>query len=288
MALLVDEDAARDFCRSFLIPYEKPRLFQCMARNKYADGNLSKHSLVLERSVLTFDSNNKDMVEENFIRELRKVDILAKAGFYKDPKKGENLSIQPEWIVVYITAYPLDEDDACDEFMQRVLERRKQFRRAMVNHNNKRSNKMADGTCSGGCPPAAMMMSRLMSQMQTCLHLSPCPTHRMLKLDVDTKDPMLLKQLYVAMKETNVVLAMETRGGFHVVIERGPGCQSLFLFAKAVNSTIKQPDRWITIEDSSGPMVAIPGTSQGGFAVRLATDEWKEAVLSAAAGVAEK
>lgn len=259
MTLLVDEEEAREFCRTFLLPYEKPRLFQCMARNKYADGKLSKNGIFLERSCLTFD--NKNTAEDNFIRELCKVDVLAQAKMYKDAK---DLTIEPDWMVVYVTAYPLDEDDACDEFIQRVLERRKNHRRALIKR-----------TISDASIPA---MSRLMSQMQTCLHLSPCRKHRMLKLDVDTKDANLLHQLYASMKETNVVVAVETRGGFHVVIERGPGCQSLFMFARQVNSTLKKAEQWITIEDGAGPMIAIPGTNQGGFTVRLATNVWKEAL----------
>jgi hypothetical protein len=104
----------------------------------------------------------------------------------------------------------------------------------------------------------------------------------MLKLDIDTKDPELIQQLQQAMRDCTLVLAMETRGGYHLIIERrGQGLQGLWKFAREVNRGVTAQDQWITVEDNSGPMVAIPGTNQGGFTVRLKTEEWKAALRAA-------
>jgi len=262
--LLADEDEARKFARTFLLPYGKPRLFQCVARKKYTNGGtqLGRGQYILEQRILDFD--DEERAEERFIRELRKAEVLAQAGMYTDEK---NAPIQIDWMVAYITAYPLDEDDATDAFIAHVLERRKDRRQAL------RNNKM---------DASQPIMSKPMKAMQTFLHKSPCRMERLLKLDIDTKDPALLHQLYTAMHEAVVVVAAETRGGYHVVIERGKCCQGLWKFARDINTQIEKAYQWITIEDGTGPMFAIPGTNQGGFTVRLATEQWREALQTAA------
>lgn len=105
----------------------------------------------------------------------------------------------------------------------------------------------------------------------------------MLKLDVDTKDPTLIKQLQKSINSAVIVMAAETRGGYHVVVEKGPWCRSLYDFARAVNDGVPKEDQWITIENNRGPMYAIPGTSQGGFEVKIRTEMWQQAVHHSAA-----
>ena len=124
------------------------------------------------------------------------------------------------------------------------------------------------------------IVSRTIGHMQTFLHQNPCRQHRMLKLDVDTKDPELLGNLYRSMADCDIKVAVETRGGYHVVVTRGPSCQELWKFAMSINNvaTMASANQWITIEDNNGPMIAIPGTKQGGFTVRDATTHWQEAV----------
>ena len=73
--LLVDEEAARHFCRTFLLPYARPRILQCVARKKYANGEMNMGTLILERTVLRFDKGQES--EDKFIRELRKFEILS-------------------------------------------------------------------------------------------------------------------------------------------------------------------------------------------------------------------
>jgi hypothetical protein len=259
-SILVDEEEARKFCQEYLMLSRKPRLAKVIARNKYVpDKKLSSGTQIHESMILSFDSDN---AEDRFVRFLRQVDILACADFYRDPK-DTHFVIDPAWMVVYITAYPLDEEDAADVFMEKIAERRRNFRKAVT---NKSANPVP--------------VSRVTSLLESALHQSPCREHRLLKLDVDTKDPELLQDLYRALAGCTVVVAAETRGGYHVVIERGPSCQGLHKFAKAVQAGVHVQDHWITIENGSGPMFAVPGTNQGGFTVRLVTEQWRHAVAS--------
>ena len=257
--LLVDEEAARQFCRTFLLPYARPRILQCVARKKYANGEMNMGTLILERAVLRFDKGQES--EDKFIRELRKFDILADNGMYVEPKV--KTVIKPQWTVPYITAFPLDEDDAADAFVAKVIEIRKDQRKALE------KSKTAD---------EAPNMSNIMSKMNTLLHQHPCKNHKWLKLDVDTKDPALIQQLQDSMEGAIVVFAAESRGGYHVVLEKGPVCRSLYKFAQLVNEGVPKEDQWITVENNSGPLLAIPGTSQGGFIVQSATEIWRRGV----------
>ena len=263
--LLVDEAAAREFCRTFLLPYPAcPRLLQCVARKKYAKGDddVQWHGpglIILERNILYFDQGQ--VSEDDFIRQLRKIEVIADAGLYTNPRQPEQV-LSLDWVVVYITAYPLDEDEAADAFVFKVLATRQDQRRAHA------KDKHHDG------------MTHIVSKVQTLLHQHPCKKWRWLKLDVDTKDPALIAQLQNVLQGASIVMAAETRGGYHVVLEKGPHCQELYALERRVNEEVRNEEQWITIENNRGPMLAIPGTNQGGFAVKSATEIWRLGVQS--------
>ena len=200
--------------------------------------------------------------EDNFIRELRKIQVLADAGLYTNPRQPCQI-IPSDWMVVYVTAFPLDEEDAADALVTKVLAVRQDQRRAQVN------NKQYEG------------MTKLVSKVHTLLHQHPSRQHKWLKLDVDTKDPRHLVELYKALQGATIVQAVETRGGYHVILERGSWCRDLYAMASRVNKGVALQDQWITIENNPGPMVAVPGTSQGGFTVLDVTEDWRQAVASA-------
>lgn len=266
MSLLKNEDDALIFYREFIEPHKQARLLQVTARNKYCNGSLSRSTLILERSVHSYKNGKGDMNENSFLQQLKRYDAIAKAGLYTDPKKDDT-RIPVEALVIYMTAYPLDEDDACDEFVSQILKSRQVARKQYMNCAYQ-VDKVSRTT--------EPIMTSTLGKLKSCLHSSASRLNRMLKLDIDTKDSILLANLYEAMKDCVVLVAVETRGGYHVVIERGPSCQTLWKFARDVNSTIKKDDQWVTIENGDGPMIAIPGTNQGGFTVRLATKEWKD------------
>eukprot|EP00977_Amphora_coffeiformis_P004160 scaffold846_cov168-Amphora_coffeaeformis.AAC.17 len=266
-ALLPDEAATRDFCRNFLLPHPNcPRLLQCVARKKYAKDDpdadwQGPDCAILERTVLYFDRGQAS--EDAFIRELRKMEILANAGgiYFTNPRDVKPAqSIPLAWTVVYITAYPLDEDEAADAFVSKLLSTRQDQRRAHAKGNHQQG------------------MAHILSKVQTLLHQHPSKSIRWLKLDVDTKDPKRLTQLQDALQGATIVMAVETRGGYHVVLEKGPYCQGVYALEKCVNKGVAHKDQWLTIENNSGPMLAIPGTNQGGFTVKPATDVWRKGV----------
>lgn len=222
--------------------------------------------VILEQTVLRFDKGQES--EDKFIRELTKMSILADAGMYVEPSKvkhgsGETVTkIQSEWMVPYITACCLDEDDAADGFVQKVMETRKDQRKAL--ENQKTADKVP-------------CMSNVMSKMMTQLHQHPCREYRWLKLDVDTKDVELIQQLQESLKGATVLVAVESRGGYHVILEKGPFCQSLYKFVRSTNQGVPKEEQWITIEND-GALLAIPGTNQGGFAVQCRTEMWRQGV----------
>ena len=226
-----------------------------LARKKYSDEQLKMQCLILKRTVLRFDQGQ--VSEDKFIRELLKMDVLAENGLYVKP------IIKPSWMVPYITAFPLDEDDAADAFVDKVIQTRREQRKALE------SARTAD---------SAPSMSNVVSKMHTLLHQHPSKIHRWLKLDVDTKDPRLVQQLQEVIKGAKIIFATESRGGYHVILEKGSFCQSLYRFAAAVNRDCAKEDQWITIENNSGPLLAIPGTNQGGFVVKDATEMWQSSV----------
>lgn len=264
-SLLVDEEAARQFCRSFLLPYERPRIIQFIARRKYSDNSMKAAKIILEQKVLRFDQGQKS--EDAFIQELLKMSILADAGIYVESSKSNKVAaattIKQEWMVPYITAFPLDEDDAADGFVAKLMEVRKEQRKALE------KQKTAD---------KAPCMSNVMSKMTTLLHQHPYKECRWLKLDVDTKDLELVQQLQESMRGAVVLFAAESRGGYHVVLKKGQFCESLYKFVCTVNKGVPKEDHWISIENHDGPLLAIPGTNQGGFVVQCRTEMWKEGV----------
>lgn len=64
-----------------------------------------------------------------------------------------------------------------------------------------------------------------------------------------------------------------------IVLEKGKAYRALYKLASIVNAEVPKQDQWLTLENNNGPMLAIPGTCQGGFAVKDATREWQVAVL---------
>lgn len=309
-SLVADEEAARHFCRTYLLPYKNPHILQLCARRKYAthttmpennkkhDMMMSSSVIILERIDLGFDKGQES--EDLFIRELNKMDILANAGFYTErSKKGTSGGVEDdnsrakilkaEWMVPYITAFGLDEDDAADAFVQKVLDTRKEQRRMLDKKGNQPETKKTRNAPS---------MTNITSKMRSLLHQHPSTNYRWLKLDVDTKQPDLILELQSCLMGGHILYAAESRGGYHVVLEKGPYCKSLYAFASQLVKkrgtaggggskkdsddnqlhVAEEEEEWLTIENHKGPLVAIPGTSQGGFIVQNVTEEWRERV----------
>jgi hypothetical protein len=87
-------------------------------------------------------------------------------------------------------------------------------------------------------------------------------------LDVDTKDPDKIESLKNFLREHGIKpqLAIETRGGYHVLLNRsslGKNHEKLYRF---IQSSLDE--KWISIEGGNA-LVVIPGTWQGGFVTRI-------------------
>lgn len=258
--ILEDVDETRRFVELLELHQEEgqhPRILQLIARNEYANGQLCRSCVIVDRTVV----HNK----VSLLRQLQKYEILAQAGFYQDDA-GE--TIQPQWMAPYITLFALNEDDALDALTGWVTDQRRQQRHAFLARN-----KEAPSTN----PSSAPALSRLDRRWISLLHKSPCSQFSgWLKLDVDTKDPEKIRLLQGALSQCTVLLAIETRGGYHVVVETGKSTQELYHF---VHRNGAGNEEWVTLENKGkGPMLAMPGTKQGGFVVRLVTEEWQDSV----------
>lgn len=78
----------------------------------------------------------------------------------------------------YVSAYPLDVDDACDAFIALILKHRTERRRALVNQKGKEVHE-------GLLLPA---LQQPISKLESLLQQSSNLQHRLLKLDVDTNE----------------------------------------------------------------------------------------------------
>ena len=65
-----------------------------------------------------------------------------------------------------------------------------------------------------------------------------------------------------------------------LVLEKGKARRALYKLASIVNADVPKQDQWLNHArlNNDVPMLAIPGTCQGGFAVKDATREWQVAV----------
>jgi hypothetical protein len=123
---------------------------------------------------------------------------------------------------------------------------------------------------------------RTHARITSAIHKSPCVGRtKLMDLDVDTKDPLLLAQLVACFGDLGVWdavrLVIETRGGFHVLLaskEVGKAYPAIAAFCKAADKDARG-DPWCSMS-SKDNVVPLPGTVQGGFRVRLVTvDEFK-------------
>lgn len=83
------------------------------------------------------------------------------------------------------------------------------------------------------------------------------------KLDVDTRDPLLITELNDLLKRLGVEIGLiiKTKNGLHYAIRKGSISKSAH---QAMYKFAQEHIEWMSIENGS-PMLAVPGTTQGGF-----------------------
>lgn len=225
MSLIHDIDQLKQFYE-FISQYQGQRLIMPTARNKYMQE--PRGSIVFDRYI--FDPKKHNM--DTFINQIRRYQILLDNGLYN---LKDGTPIKSEWIVIYITSNDLDPENAWD-LMQID----------MIKRNRDRRNQ------------PELKFPNVISEYKTCLHKSIAT--KSLKLDVDTKDPVDIKNLQIALGGVQILIVVETKNGYHILFKPGS--------YKVLYDYIKVNKEKISLEKDN-PNIAIPGLYQGGFKTRI-------------------
>ncbi len=102
---------------------------------------------------------------------------------------------------------------------------------------------------------------------------SPTTGKQYRQIDLDTKDPDQIETVKAVLEKTGVkvLMAIETRGGYHLIYEHDRAINNKALYEFKETTKFEKLDRngkptkdhWFSIPSS--PMVIVPGTYQGGF-----------------------
>lgn len=140
---------------------------------------------------------------------------------------------------------------------------------------------------NGDSKLAMEAMTRVESEFKGAVHRAvSLDAPHMLDFDVDTKDPALLESLgqllFDCGAEDKLLAIVETRGGFHVLVNKTTVADVLpRIHEFCRNSVFADKDRngksiskhWVSI--SGDGMVPVPGTLQGGFRVKMLPKEFR-------------
>jgi hypothetical protein len=221
------------------------------ARRKYFP-ELSTSQIVMRSCDFPCNAKND---QDRFLLILRRLEIQK--GSYKDSKTGQELP--SEALGIYLTVEPLNELKAYNKVQKQMSDRFEQLITYALHKN--------DGITTDNTNQEQTNLN-LESLYKSCLHSSPEKYFK--KLDVDSKDEHNISKLKDLFKDNNIVphLIVETQGGFHVILMMknlsNDSQKNLYQFSV-------QNKSWMSIE-KSGCLVAIPGTIQAGFKVKIV--EW--------------
>lgn len=270
--LIHDPDAVKDFGRLLNrdLRDDLVRVVMLLARRKYmtqeqraqsTKGGRSENVHLTRQLVLA--DNNVD-IGEKFLRQLMRYEVPHGAFVFSDDSEP----IPSGCMALYISLQPKSCIDGFLLFQQEMMGE-------LAGHARSQVEK------ASGLESFAKMESTLKGK----IHVSTSQDHgnRLVDLDVDTKDEAKLKILRDFLRENNlvdhIVFSMETRGGFHVTLNRaamvGPQFKQLHGFVRSQANTgfegratrTKGAEGWVSVKKDD--LVPIPGTIQGGFPVRF-------------------
>ena len=252
---IYDENEIKSFFQKHIKPFQSSSYLSFLilptARRKYFP-ELSTSQTVLRSCDFPCNSNND---ENRFVLILRRLQIQQ--GSYKDKKSGKELP--SEAFAIYLTVDPLNEIRAYNKLQKQMADR---FEKLISNVLFKESSADCDMTDN---QPTNL---NLESVYKSCLH--SCPEKGFKKLDVDSKDDDNINKLKALFVENDITphLIVETKGGYHVILNTqklsSESQKNLYVFST-------QNKNWMSIE-KTGCLVAIPGTLQAGFRVKMV--EW--------------
>lgn len=241
-----DEAQIREFYRLHILPYKEIPytnfIIIPIARRKYWTPLATSQENMSTKIFSPSDG------EDRFVNELKRYEV--RCGLYVD-SKGQ--MIPSEAMAFYLTVNTMNELKAYFLMQQEVSKKLEILLLSKGDRGEKNEDK-------------GNKLGHISSIFKSCLHKSD--NKEFLKLDVDTKDADKIESLKTFLKEHSIEphLVVETRGGYHVLLKKsmiGKHHEKLFRY---VNET-SEKGSWITIEKNA--LVAIPGTFQGGFLVKL-------------------
>ena len=252
----MDEPLLKEFYGAYLHPYEGQAnvafMLMIMARKKYYPTMAIKGGMkLLGRRTLRADK----MSEKSFLKALSLLRLEASIAVDKNDKP-----IPPEACVYYVSANKLDEKQAVYSHLQNLVDYTKRVALSLPESET----------------TTLTTLPHISDDYMSCLAKSARRDY--VKLDVDTKDPEKLDVLRTLMNEHSIraKYTAETRGGYHVLLAVGQNLGPLFNLSKKVTSELGGAQySWLTVESpSKNPLLAVPGTTQGGFLVRPADLQW--------------
>ncbi len=251
ISLIHDEDAISRFqeiCKSSLgqTSMKLPALIVNLSfRLKYFDDprlTQSHNNFFIRRLFI----NNSDLI--SLIRRLE----VAEGVYTHELKDKSRIPMDPAGLSVYMTLNP-----------------RSQLK-SLLGLTNSLSLQMADDHLYSN--------AKLDSQFLTFLHKSP-QTKVFVDIDIDTKDHKFISKV---LKDTpdlkNHEFAIETRGGYHLIFKPNLIPKEFWKFVKSEENKFTKKSRDGTelrqsyFDIRSDVTLPIPGTIQGGFAVRFVDD----------------
>lgn len=249
-----DENEVKRFFQKHIKPYEKSQFLSFMiiptARRKYFK-ELSCSQTTMRTSIFPCNTKNN---EEMLLSALTKLEV--KSGCYKDQKTGQGLP--SEAFAIYMTVDPLNEVRAYNNLQKQISDRITDMllKSASIGNDTNENNTNDDNLNHN---------LNIEKVYKSCLH--SCPEKAFKKLDVDSKEENNIDKLKTLFKDNNIVphLVVETKGGYHVVLNvknlTKDSQRNLYNFSQENNT-------WMSIE-KPGCLIAIPGTLQAGFKVRM-------------------
>lgn len=215
-----------------------------IARRKYWEPLSVSQMTLNSKPIYTYQLTFKQ-----FLNTLLKYQVAE--GLYLDKDEKQ---IPTEAIAMYITANPMNE-------IKTMFQMITDFNQVLQKHLTTTNNKDVEDSKDNNEPSQQMFEWEGMNRYKSTLHQN---AHvNVIKIDVDTKDPTLIQKLDQLLDEESITpMKVETRGGYHYLINRVDQSEKLWKFAKT-----KENSSWMTMEKNG--LIAIPGTIQGGYNVKF-------------------
>lgn len=246
--IIHNEEDIRQFAKIFRIEanHQAMCLYLTMRRKYYPD--LSHGTTIINRLTVTGGDNFEQKLYQNILR------LETPIGSYMDKDK----IVPNDALALYVLVEPKDTITAMSRILSKCVE---------AFSNNERL-------------PNAYTLYRDEIPKVSASHL------KYKQIDLDTKIPDQVRQVdyLLTQLQLNILICVETRGGFHIVYNNNTSKETNRLLYEFKQSTAFQKndingkqvtDHWFSI--TKEPNIIMPGTYQGNFPTSITTlSAWLE------------